>query len=138
MNQEKYNSGMQQGWDIYLGGEKLCGKGPGASGEHKLHMSEQGGATAKKKPTGSWAAPKSSSAAEIKKSLHHSAQCFPEHTWKLIFVPSIQNKTVNRLERVQRAKMIIQGLKSLPCEERLRERLCSALRKQDLGEILSP
>lgn len=37
---------MQQGWNIYLAGEKLCGKGPGASGE--LHMSEQGVVTAKK------------------------------------------------------------------------------------------
>lgn len=44
----KHNPGMQKGWDIYLAGEKLCEKGPGASGEHKFHMKEQGGATAKK------------------------------------------------------------------------------------------
>lgn len=71
---------MQQGWDIYLSGEKLCGKGPGASGE--LHMSEQGVVTAKK-PTGSWVASKSASAAEIKK-----------------------KKSVNRLERVRGSREV--------------------------------
>lgn len=55
------------------------------------------------------------------------------------FCPLYTKKSVNRLERVQRrAKMMIKGLKSLPCEERLRELLCSALGKQDLGETLSP
>lgn len=44
----RHSPGMQQGWNIYLAGEKLCGKGPRVSGEHKLHMSEQGGAAAKK------------------------------------------------------------------------------------------
>lgn len=45
-----------------------------------------------RKPTGSWVASKSTSIAEIKKSLHHSAQCLPDHTWNLIFVLSIQKK----------------------------------------------
>lgn len=87
----KHSPGMQQGWDIYLAGEKLCGKGPRVSGEHKLHMSERV-VLQQRKTTGSWVASKSASAAEIKKWLHHSAQCFPVHTWKLIFVPSIQQQ----------------------------------------------
>lgn len=36
----KHNPGMQQGWDIYLAGEKLSRRGPGASDEHELHISE--------------------------------------------------------------------------------------------------
>lgn len=107
---------MQQGWDIYLSGEKLCGKGPGASGE--LHMSEQGVVTAKK----------------ANRVLGCIKECF-----------SSRDKEKKKCEQVgegprvqRRAKIIIQGLKSLPCEERLRELLCSALRRQGLGETLSP
>lgn len=66
---------MQQGWDIYLSGEKLCGKGPGASGE--LHMSEQGVVTAKK----------------ANRVLGCIKECFGSR--------DKEKKSVNRLERVR-------------------------------------
>lgn len=67
---------MQQGWDIYLSGEKLCGKGPGASGE--LHMSEQGVVTAKK----------------ANRVLGCIKECFSSRDKE-------KKKSVNRLERVR-------------------------------------
>lgn len=36
----KHNPGMQQGWNMYLAGKKLCRKGPGGSDEHELHISK--------------------------------------------------------------------------------------------------
>lgn len=127
---------MQQGWDIYLAGEKLCGKGPGASSE--LHMSEQG--VTAKKANRVLGCIKECFSSRDKEIITQFCSVLSRLHLEIIFCTHYtkKEKSVNRLEKVQRrAKMIIQGLKSLPCEERLRELLCSALRRQGLGETLS-
>lgn len=63
-------------------------------------------------------------------------ECLSGHAWNTVLVFSPYTR---RLERIQRrAKTMVQGLRSLLSEERLRDMACSGLKKEVLWKILLP
>lgn len=63
-------------------------------------------------------------------------ECLSGHSWNTVLVFSPYTR---RLERIQRrAKTMVQGLRSLLSEERLRDMACSGLKKEVLWKILLP